>query len=67
MQKDNSGSAVKTIIGMILAFAAALLILPWLLEKVSSLMYKKLPRKQIVLEDDDWGPVIVKKRKDKED
>ena len=39
----------------------SMIVFPVIIDKVSSCVYKKVPRKHINVDDDNWGPEIVKK------
>lgn len=66
MQKEKKKSAARYIIGSAIVACVSIIVLPRLIEAVSSDLYKKMPRRPIDSNDDDWGPTIVKRNSEKE-
>lgn len=66
MQKEKKKSVAGYIIGSIVVACVSMIVLPRLIEAVSSNLYKRMPRKPIDSSVDDWGPEIVRKNSEKE-
>ena len=60
MSKDKKKSMAKYFIGSIILACISMIVIPKIIEAVSSILYSKMPRK-IAQDDDDWGPEIVKR------
>ncbi len=61
MSKDKKKTMATYIIGSIILAGISMIVIPKLIDAVSSNVYGKMPRKKPALDDDDWGPEIVKK------
>ena len=61
MSKDKKKSMAKYIIGSIILAGISMIVVPKIIDAVSSEMYSKMPRKKTISDDDDWGPEIVKR------
>lgn len=60
---DNK-KMIYYIIGSIVLFAAACLVIPKVSRKITNKAYKASVKKQNEEEDDDWGPELVKKNEE---
>lgn len=69
MQTEKSSVRVTIcgLIGGILVVVAAILVVPQIIDAISSYAYKKQKRNTSEIDDDDWGPEIVKKNKETEE
>ena len=69
MEKKNRRNKKKTglyIIGSVALAAGAFIAMPKIIDSLSTKMYRVIqtPKDE---DDDDWGPEILRKEKDKED
>ena len=62
MRRKGISLTWGVLISVIIA-GVSMVFVPWFIEKISSVIYKKVPFKvkEEETDDDDWGPEIVRK------
>lgn len=60
MSRDKKKTMAKYIIGSIALAGISMIVIPKIIETVSSNVYSRMTKK-ISISDDDWGPEIVKR------